>query len=113
MRLRIYIDTSVVGGYFDDEFQSDTKSFFERINRKDFSIYFSEVSEAELSLAPKHVQDLKLMIPTDCYYYLELDNDSRFLAQAYLNQGILGKASLNDAFHIAIATINRLDVLVS
>jgi len=35
------------------------------------------------------------------------------LAETYLNERILGKASLNDAYHIAIATVNRLDVLVS
>jgi hypothetical protein len=25
MRLRVYIDTSVVGGYFDEEFEDDTR----------------------------------------------------------------------------------------
>ncbi len=66
-----------------------------------------------MSLAPNFVKELKTKIPSDCYKYLELDNESRDLAQAYLNEKILGKASLNDAYHIAIATINRLDVLVS
>lgn len=113
MKLRVYIDTSVVGGYFDDEFEDDTKAFFERIFNKEFLIHFSEVSETELSLAPNFVKELKTKIPSDCYKYLELDNESRDLAQAYLNEKILGKACLNDAYHIAIATINRLDVLVS
>jgi len=31
MKQRIYIDTSVVGGYFDDEFAQDTVPFFERV----------------------------------------------------------------------------------
>jgi len=113
MKLRVYIDTSVVGGYFDDEFEDDTKAFFERIFNKEFLVHFSEVSETELSLAPNFVKELKTKIPSDCYKYLELDNESRDLAQAYLNEKILGKSSLNDAYHIAIATINRLDVLVS
>ena len=113
MKLRVYIDTSVVGGYFDDEFEDDTKAFFERIFNKEFLVHFSEISETELSLAPDFIKDLKKRIPSDCYKYLELDNESRDLAQAYLNEKILGKASLNDAYHIAIATINRLDVLVS
>jgi hypothetical protein len=42
-----------------------------------------------------------------------LDNESKELAEAYLEEKILGKASLNDAYHIAIATVNRLDVLIS
>ena len=113
MKLRVYIDTSVVGGYFDDEFEDVTQLFFERIFNKDFLVYFSEVSEAELSLAPDFEKDLKLKMPSDCYWYLDLDDESRTLAEAYLTEKILGKASLDDAFHIAIATVNRLDVLVS
>ena len=113
MKLRVYIDTSVVGGYFDDEFEDVTKFFCERIFNKDFLVYFSEISETELSLAPSFVKDLKSRIPIDCYRYLELDEESRELAETYLKEKILGKASLDDAYHIAIATVNRLDVLVS
>jgi hypothetical protein len=113
MKLRVYIDTSVVGGYFDDEFEDVTKLFFDRIFKKDFLVYFSEISEAELSLAPQFVRDLKSQIPSDCYRFLDLDDEARELADTYINEKILGKASLDDAYHIAIATINRLDVLVS
>jgi hypothetical protein len=77
------------------------QTVFDRIFQKDFSVYFSEISETELSL------------PKDCYNHLDLDNESKELAEAYLEEKILGKASLNDAYHIAIATVNRLDVLIS
>jgi hypothetical protein len=113
MKLRVYIDTSVVGGYFDDEFEDVTKLFFDRIFNKDFLVYFSEISEAELSLAPDFVQELKSRIPSDCYRYIELDDESKELAETYINEKIIGKASLDDAYHIALATVNRLDVLVS
>ncbi len=113
MKLRVYIDTSVVGGYFDDEFEDVTKLFFDRIFKKDFLVYFSEISEAELSLAPDFVRDLKSKIPVDSYRYIELDDESRELAETYIQEKILGKSSLDDAYHIAIATVNRLDVLVS
>jgi len=113
MKLRVYIDTSVVGGYFDDEFEDVTKSFFDRIFNKEFLVYFSEISEAELSLAPDFVQELKSKIPSDCYRYLELDDESKELAETYINEKILSQSSLDDAYHIALATVNRLDVLVS
>jgi predicted nucleic acid-binding protein len=112
-KLRIYIDTSVIGGYFDEEFEDDTKSFFERIYNEEFLIYLSEISETELSLASDFVKNLRLKIPVNCFKYLDLDEESKNLAQAFLNEKILGKASMNDAYHIAIATVNRLDVLVS
>ncbi|MFM2048960.1 MAG: hypothetical protein RI955_1508 [Bacteroidota bacterium] len=113
VKSRIYIDTSVVGGYFDEEFEIATKLLFERIVNRDFIIYFSEVNETELSLAPQHIQDVKKIIPADCYHYLNLDEEAKSLAQSYIDEKALGKASLNDAYHIAIASVNRLDCLVS
>ena len=38
VKQRVYIDTSVVGGYFDDEFSADTKKLFERIINEDFKV---------------------------------------------------------------------------
>jgi len=74
MKPRVYIDTSVIGGYYDEEFEEDTKKFFNRIFNEDFIIYFSEVSETELSLAPPRVRDLKNRIPKVCYRFIELDD---------------------------------------
>jgi len=113
MKPRVFIDTSVVGGYFDEEFTEITKKFFKRVFAGDFLIFFSEISETELSLAPDYLIDLKSKIPKDCYRYLELDSESKYLAQVYIDEKILGIASYNDAYHIALATVNRLDVLVS
>lgn len=113
MKSRIYIDSSVIGGYFDDEFEVATRKLFDRIKAKDFDIYFSEVNETELSLAPIHVRELVKLIPSDCYKYLELNEEAKKLAEAYVAEKALGKASMNDAYHIAIASVNRLDCLVS
>ncbi len=113
MKPRVYIDTSVVGGYFDEEFEVETKKFFHRVFQKDFMVYFSEISETELSLAPPHIRSLKDKIPIDCYRYLELDDESKNLASVYIFEKILGRSSYNDAYHIALSTVNRLDVLVS
>ena len=113
MRARIYIDTSVIGGYFDEEFEVATKQLFDRIINKDFDLYFSEVNETELSLAPQNIRDLKNLIPTECYKYLVLNDEAKKLAETYVSEKALGQASMNDAFHIAIASVNRLDCLVS
>jgi len=113
MKPRIYIDTSVIGGYFDDEFELLTKQFFERIFAKEFNVYFSEINETELILAPDYIRDLKNRIPEDCYRYVELDEESKFLADTYIKEKILGLSIYNDAYHIAIASVHRLDVLVS
>lgn len=80
---------------------------------KNFDVYFSEVNETELILAPQHIQDVKQLIPTECYKYLHLDDAAKTLPETYIAEKALGKASTNDAYHIAIASVNRLDCLIS
>jgi len=58
MKQRIYIDTSVVGGYFDDEFSADTVPFFDRVRNGEITIVVSDLLEAELLRAPKFVKNL-------------------------------------------------------
>ncbi|MCG8384479.1 MAG: hypothetical protein MJA30_02980 [Cytophagales bacterium] len=44
-----YLDTSVFGGYFDEEFSADTIPFFERIADENITVIISELLEEELS----------------------------------------------------------------
>src|SRR5437867_3274623 len=113
MRQRIYVDNSVLGGYYDKEFEKDTKLFFQRIENKDFNVHISEITNAELIPAPQRVKDVIKKIPIDCLILLQFTEESQELSRHYIKEKALGEASLNDAYHIAIATVNRLDVLVS
>ena len=61
MKQRIYIDTSVIGGYYDTEFKSPTRQLFERITDREFEVYLSEVNEAELMNAPQEVKEVRNM----------------------------------------------------
>jgi predicted nucleic acid-binding protein len=58
MVTKIYIDTSIVGGYFDDEFSVETKALFERLENKEIMFIISSVLTQELQKAPKNVQSL-------------------------------------------------------
>ena len=113
MQPRIYIDTSVIGGYYDEEFEDATKKLFARIENKDFIVYLSEVIETELVLAPHEVKEVKAKIPVDCLIYLEIDDEVDNLAQTYIKEKALGKSSEIDAYHIALASVHRLDCLIS
>ena len=42
-----------------------------------------------------------------------IDDEVEKLAQTYVSEKALGKASANDAYHIALASVNRLDCVVS
>ena len=113
MRQRIYIDTSVIGGYYDIEFEEATKQLFDRIINREFIVYFSEINETELEFAPDHIKEVKGLIPSDCIRQIEIDDEVDALAQSYIKEKALGKASENDAYHIALASVNRLDCLIS
>ena len=54
--LRIYIDTSVFGGYFDTEFETETKMLFKRIIKGEYSIVISDLTQNELVKAPENVR---------------------------------------------------------
>ena len=57
---RIYIDTSVIGGFFDDEFQEPTQRLFKRLQDNEVKFIISDLLELELIQAPKHVNELLL-----------------------------------------------------
>ncbi|HMI67019.1 MAG TPA: hypothetical protein VK517_13325, partial [Cyclobacteriaceae bacterium] len=52
---RIYIDTSVVGGIYDEEFEFYKKLFFDRVFRKEIVLITSDLLEDELVYAPERV----------------------------------------------------------
>ena len=58
MKQRLYIDTSVFGGYFDEEFSEFTRPLFERLQHGEFRLLFSAVTQDELSSAPERVKNL-------------------------------------------------------
>ncbi|MDX2197261.1 MAG: hypothetical protein NW207_12675 [Cytophagales bacterium] len=113
MKQRIYIDTSVFGGYFDSEFDIPSQKLFQRIVNKDFLVYFSDINEAELLLAPQHIRDIQKLIPLDCFTFIEVNDEVETFASTYIFEKILGKASENDAYHIALSAVHRVDCLIS
>ena len=55
---RVYIDTSVFGGYFDEEFSEDTISFFDSVRNGEITLIVSDIIEAEIIGAPDFVKHL-------------------------------------------------------
>ena len=49
---RIYIDTSIVGGFFDIEFEKETKMLFERLENREVIFVVSDLLREELKDAP-------------------------------------------------------------
>jgi len=112
-RQRIYIDTSIVGGYFDAEFEKDTKLLFQRLEDKEVVFVVSEVLTGELQNAPERVRALLGNYDSDSLELVPLSLEARELANAYIAENVVGATSLDDCRHIALATIHRVDVLAS
>ena len=112
-KLRIYLDTSVFGGYYDNEFQEFTKPLFERINNGDFTIIFSTMLETELEFAPEKVRKIVRSIESEDTEFVEETGTAVELATEYITENVVGKTSYPDCLHIALATINQADILIS
>ncbi|MEM0543186.1 PIN domain protein [Flavobacterium sp. j3] len=113
MKQRIYIDTSVIGGYFDEEFKDATRSFFKRFENNEIVFVISDLLDVELIRAPKNVKELLHNYSTEKFERIELTEDAVKLANRYIEEKVVGKTSLEDCRHIAIATISKVDVLAS
>ncbi len=109
----MYIDTSVFGGYFDEEFEKETKPFFEKIFKDKIKVIISEVLELEIYRAPDFIQDFYESLPDELIEKVELTDEIRNLADIYIKEKVVGKTSRADCQHIALATVCKADVLVS
>ncbi len=113
MKQRIYIDTSVVGGYFDEEFKEATIQLFQRLENNEIIFVISDLLDLELIDAPTHVKELLRKYGSDKFERVSLSEEAIKLADMYVSEKVVGKTSLEDCRHIALATINRVDVLAS
>jgi hypothetical protein len=113
MKQKVYIDTSIVGGYFDEEFKEATIMLFERLERDEIIFVVSDLLDLELIKAPLHVKEHLLKYSSDRFQRVELTEEAIFLADQYISEKVVGKTSAEDCRHIALATINKVDVLAS
>ncbi len=113
MKIRIYTDTSALGGCEDEEFAEHSVRLMEGFVRGELVLVLSSLTVQELVGAPVEVRRRLAMVPEAHIETLQLDAESRELAEAYLAAGVLTAKMRADAQHIAIATVCRADVLVS
>ena len=55
-KLSLYLDTSVIGGYFDKEFEQDTRLLFQNIKDGIYEVFISDMTKNELNDAPEKVK---------------------------------------------------------
>lgn len=111
--LTVYLDNSILGGYFDSEFQEPTRRLWRMAEAGECRFVASVVTQQEASLAPPQVVRLFARTFPDDTALLELTPRAEELAQAYLAAGVVSDRYVDDARHVAIATTNGIGVLVT
>lgn len=109
---RVYIDTSVIGSCFDEEFAPWSKGLMKDFRLGNFEPVISEIVTAEIEdNAPDQVQEQHewlLDLKPEC---LAVDEQVVELANAYLERGILTSNYYDDALHVATAPVNAIEFL--
>src|SRR2546423_1207572 len=98
--LRVYIDTSVFGGYFDAEFADSSRRFFDAVFKQSVIALISDTLVAELVAAPQDVQDLLTQLLQAGCERLPLTTEAITLRDAYLQSGVVTSKYADDALHV-------------
>ncbi len=111
--LRVYTDSSVLGGCRDAEFEADSLRLIYWARRGEITLLFSEITLRELEAAPSDVKEVLTGLPLDCWEFVPLTTEILALRDAYMRAGVVGPQWLNDAAHVAVATVAQADAIVS
>jgi predicted nucleic acid-binding protein len=111
-KISLYLDTSVIGGYFDKEFEEDTRLLFEEIKDGKYDVFVSSLTRQELENAPDKVKNLLIDLSIE-FKEIKVLPEYVLFAEEYIKENVVGATSKDDCTHIATATINNIDVLVS
>jgi len=111
--MKIYLDTSVFGGVFDKVFKTESDMLFDELLQAKFIALYSSLTVKELVNAPQRVRDFFNQLPSYCLEMVFVTSEANELAQEYINEGVVGETSFDDCVHIATATVNNADFLIS
>lgn len=81
---KIYLDTSVFGGYFDAEFEVWTKILSDKIIAGEYKILYSRLIDIELASAPEKVREFVDTLPKSQIEFVDISEEAIKLAEQYL-----------------------------
>lgn len=114
-KLKVYLDTSILNFAFDQNAPKEhriTNKLFEQIS--EYDPHISDIVLEEINRCPEPRRGKMISLITQHEIkQLRLDEVTQELARKYIEQGIIPEKYEDDAFHIAIATVNNLDVILS
>lgn len=116
-KLRLYLETSIWNFYFADdapEKRDITKEFLENINQGEYSVFISQavLNEIDRAEEPKRSQLIQLIKRCDPQM-LDITQEVTDLAKEYISQKVIPESKVEDALHVAIATVYEMDALIT
>jgi len=111
-KLKVYVDTSVIGGCYDKEFCIWSNGLFKDFHLGNFVPIVSELTVTEIKNAPELVR-LKYEELEKISEYLLITDEAIELADIYFKRKILTPKFYDDMLHIALATLSHVDIVVS
>ena len=115
-KLKLYIDTSVWNFALEIERADSilTYEFLKLTVEEKCDIFVSEivVEEIEDAYEPRRSKLFELLSLTNTSI-IYVNDEMKKLANTYVNEGLLPVKHINDALHIAIATVSRCHLIIS
>jgi predicted nucleic acid-binding protein len=109
---RVYVDTSVFGGIFDEEFAEASRAFFDQVQAGRFHLLTSALVSAELQDAPPDVQEWFSRFEP-LLELITVSDQALTLSDAYVAAGVVTPRWADDALHVALATVHDAELIVS
>ena len=109
----LYLDTSVIGGYHDAEWMRDTRELWRQAQAGKWKLVTSILTERELQAAPLAVRELFVETFRHADELLVVTAEAEALAQEFLKAGVVSQKYADDALHVAVCTVHRINFLVS
>ena len=113
---KVYLETTMFNYYFDEDrdAHADAVTLFEECEAGKFEPYTSLYVVGELEDAPIEKRDKMIaLIKRYNITVLAASDEADNLAARYISEGALPLGSLVDASHIASASVNALDKIIS
>lgn len=114
MKLSLYLETSVIGAYLDngEPFRRDLTIRWWEHELAEYDAFVSILVQRELEhlSEPHRTGYLKLI---ESMTTLGLPEEAAILAEGYISRGIFHRKFMADALHVALASIHKIDYLVT
>ena len=114
MKQSLYLETSVIGAYLDngEPFRRDLTIRWWEHELHEYRPFITPLVQRELERVsePHRTGYLNLIKPLE---QLEMLDEAAILAEGYISRGIFSRKYIADALHVALASVHKIDYLVT